>query len=267
MSKLEYILIRTRTLFVVLKNQFQCHINQSLIERQYNEMVSKARNVNGVPTSLLELGYASAGIDDCWQACSSGVGGNGFHDASGYPIVDKTLFPSMKSMTQKAKSLGILPGWYGNNCKCAEHRNACKPNASAPSICMKGDVRATLDFGFESIKLDGCGVEHGISQWAELFNATGKAVMIENCGNGPKPRMDSSGKLICPMNFFRVSDDIRPTFGSVLNNLQATRAYNEKNLTGPGCWGYPDMLEVVGYALQLISRHCDSSTTYWFANN
>ena len=56
----------------------------------------------------------------------------------------------MKAMTAKAKSLGIKPGWYGNNCHCAD-RTCCEEK------CFKGDVQATIDYGFESIKLDGCG--------------------------------------------------------------------------------------------------------------
>ena len=88
-------------------------INQTLIVAQYEAMVSRARTVDGVPTSLLDLGYKSAGIDDCWQECGSGPGGIGFHDASGYPIVNKTRFPDMRAMTAKARSLGLTPGWYG----------------------------------------------------------------------------------------------------------------------------------------------------------
>ena len=45
------------------------------------------------------------------------------------------------------------------------------------------------------------------------------------------------------MNFFRTSGDIRPQWGSILSNLMTTASYNA-GLAGPGCWGYPDMLEV-----------------------
>ena len=41
------------------------------------------RLVDGRPTSLLDLGYQHAAIDDGWQACGSGPGGVGFHNASG----------------------------------------------------------------------------------------------------------------------------------------------------------------------------------------
>ena len=221
-------------------NQFQCGINQTLIEDMYERIAARTRTVGGKPTSLLDLGYKTAGIDDCWQKCNSGPGGKGFHNASGYPIVDDDLFPDMRAMTNKAKSLGIVPGWYGNNCHCSDQ--VCRDEK-----CFAGDVQATLDFGFESIKLDGCGIEKNVTLFSELFNKTGRPVLIENCHNGNPVypvSQGGAGEVDCPMNFFRSSTDIRPTFGSVLINLRSTEAYNGKGLTGPGCWAYPDMLEV-----------------------
>ena len=49
-------------------------------------------STDGVPTSLADLGYVSAGVDDGWQACGAGVQGS-FHDAEGRPIVNTTRFP------------------------------------------------------------------------------------------------------------------------------------------------------------------------------
>ena len=149
-------------------------------------------------------------------------------------------------MATKAKSLGLIPGWYGNNCHCAEHRKGCALSEDDDS-CFAGDVKATLDFGFESIKLDGCGIQKNVTHYAALFNATGKRVLIEDCHNGNPtyPTRDpATGEVDCPMNFFRSSTDIRPTYGSMLINLRSTSAYNGAGLTGPGCWAYPDMLEV-----------------------
>eukprot|EP00938_MAST-03A_sp_MAST-3A-sp1_P001451 g1451.t1 len=149
-------------------------------------MTSSSRNdENGNPTSLLDLGYVSAGIDDCWQKCDSGPSNQGFHNASGYPIVDTTKFWDMQSMTSKAKSLGVKPGWYGNNCRCKEQQTRCHMNANETNdSCFRGDVEATLNFGFESIKLDGCGDQKNVTHYAKLFNESGVPVMIENCHNG-----------------------------------------------------------------------------------
>jgi hypothetical protein len=59
-------------------------------------MAAKTRlNHRGEKTSLVELGYTTAGIDDCWQKCDSGPNGQGFHNSSGYPIVDTAVFPDM----------------------------------------------------------------------------------------------------------------------------------------------------------------------------
>ena len=49
-------------------------------------------STDGVRTSLADLGYVSAGVDDGWQACGAGVQGS-FHDAEGRPIVNTTRFP------------------------------------------------------------------------------------------------------------------------------------------------------------------------------
>lgn len=184
----------------------------------------------------------ASSIDDCWQECNSGPGGVGFHDASGYPIVNTTRFPNMKAMTTKAKQLGLKPGWYANNvslsplpgaaamsadtsfllcdrdadthgiqCDCKDTSDVCMAGK-----CFSGDVKATLDYGFVGIKLDGCSVNRNITLFAELFNATGQPTMLENCHNG-NPTYPSSPSD-APFNFFRSSQDIRPTYGSVVRS-------------------------------------------------
>lgn len=48
------------------------------------------------------------------------------------------------------------------------------------------------------------------------------------------------------MHFFRVSNDIKANWGSILANAHATIPYADATypLSSPGCWAYPDMLEV-----------------------
>jgi hypothetical protein len=46
-----------------------------------------------------------------------------------------------------------------------------------------GDVQATIDFGFDGIKLDGCGEFRNLSFFAQEFNKTGVPVMIVSCEN------------------------------------------------------------------------------------
>ena len=83
-------------------------------------MADKSRTVNGVPTSLLELGYSDVGLDDNWQECGSyGPNKYTFHSAEGRPVVNAARFPDFQNMTNYAHSLGLTAGWYGNNCICS----------------------------------------------------------------------------------------------------------------------------------------------------
>jgi len=130
----------------------------------------------------------------------------------------------------------LTAGFYSNNCHCADHCSAEK--------CFVQDVKSTLGWGFDSIKLDGCGEERGIAKWRELFNTTStKPIMIENCHNGPYQPWGKTPQD-CPFHMYRSSNDIAPAFGSVLSNLQTTVPLAAAGLTYPGCWAYPDMLEV-----------------------
>ena len=224
-------------------NQFGLNVNQTMMEDIVRSMTARTRTVDNKSTSLADLGYKHAGIDDGWQLCNSGPGRKGFHNASGYPIVDTTKFPDMKAFTAFARSHGVTPGWYANNCHCADHSSVCTRSAneinhlsvkasrrrflqpqytasafafaaaSSPPTCYVGDVSATVDFGFASLKVDGCGAQHNVSEYAALFNQTGTKVLIENCHEGT-PKREASGHVECPMHLFRTSADIRPTYGA-----------------------------------------------------
>ena len=95
---------------------------------------------------------------------------------------------------------------------------------------------------FDSVKLDSCGAQKNLSLYYELFNATGRKTMIENCHQGgDPPRSDG----FCPYHLFRVSGDIINLFDRMLSNLQHTRPFLGVDpvlgvpLSRPGCWAYP----------------------------
>jgi len=48
---------------------FAAHIDQSIMENMMDQLTTK-RPVDGVPTSLADLGYIYAGLDDHWQNCT-----------------------------------------------------------------------------------------------------------------------------------------------------------------------------------------------------
>lgn len=111
-----------------------------------------------------------------------------------------------------------------------------------------GDVAAFRRLDFDSYKLDSCGGEKDIALWSNLINLTGRAVVIENCHNGPyfpEPAYKPNAAPWCPFNFYRTSVDIEVLYASIFGiNLQATIPFLERNLAFTGCWSYPDMLEV-----------------------
>ena len=73
-------------------------------------MVARERLVDGVPTSLCDLGYCDVGLDDNWQACGAGVNGS-FHAADGTPLWNTTRFPDVKAMNEKIHQLGLKSDW------------------------------------------------------------------------------------------------------------------------------------------------------------
>lgn len=215
-------------------NLFFDHVNQSLLERVMDGMVARKRTVDGVPTSLCDLGYCDVGLDDAWQACGKGEDGYQYHDSQGRPVINTERFPNMTAMTAKAHGLGLTAGWYANNCICMEGKE--------PTQAMYAqDVHFLTDvFQFDAIKLDGCGKQLDLDVWARLINQSGRRVMIENCHWG----FTVPNETWCPWNYFRSSGDVTPTYGSVVANLLTTVQWAQRGLSRPGCWAYPDMLEV-----------------------
>jgi alpha-galactosidase len=96
-------------------NQFGIQVNQTLMQDIFRAMAARRPAADGgrgdSEVSLVDLGYTHAGVDDGWQLCGSGPTG-GFHNTSGFPIVDLDKFPNLRQMTELATSLGLSAGWY-----------------------------------------------------------------------------------------------------------------------------------------------------------
>lgn len=222
-------------------NLYGSKVNQDLIEGIMDGMVSKNRTVDGIPTSLCDLGYCDVGLDDNWQDCHADNGtkhhGNHYHDSDGNPHINYARFPDMKKMVDHAHDIGLTSGWYGNNCICSDQNTSDRK-------FYEGDAKALRQFGFDGYKLDGCGVQNDMQLWDDVFKADGgKPVMVENCHWGRRPPFEPNATW-CPWNFYRTSGDVKATYSSVIGNLNSVGKFNSRNLSYPGCWAYPDMLEV-----------------------
>jgi len=241
-------------------NCYGKHINQTKMELIFEKMAQRTRQVDGVNTSLVDVGFNNCGLDDNWQGCGAGAFGS-FHDAEGNPIINKALFPDMKAMTDHGHKLGLRVGWYMNNCICQEHSWKGMDNIAKH---MEKSAQAVADYGFDGLKLDGCGEFRNLTWWAELLNATGREIMIENCHwggtvpnqtTGDGPCDGTTDVSDCPYNFYRTSGDIRSNWGSMTKNLHSTMKFQgDPPLSRPGAWAYPDMMEVGRMASVLEDR-------------
>jgi len=145
----------------------------------------------------------------------------------------------MTDLVAYTHNKGAKFGWYHNNCDCSENQAW---NSTYVDMHYNGDVNAIVGMKFDEVKLDGCGEFKDLDKWANLLNATGRPVLIENCHWGG----DLPTLTWCPFNFFRTSGDISASWNSFFSNLQTTIKFQDYNnpLSRPGCWAYPDMLEV-----------------------
>lgn len=215
------------------------------MEATMNAMV-QAQNGTGI--SLFDLGFVSVGLDDAWQACGTGYHGS-FHDARGNPLWNTTKFPNPAGMVSYAHRLSLKAGFYMNNCRCKEWEGL--HNVSWTDSVYQQSVAMLVEQQWDGVKLDSCSMFHNTTLWASLMEQSGRPITIENCVNThnptpiPDPKWGHNGQ--CPYNWFRISTDIRANWNSVLNNLAAVVPYTS-NLTHPmsvpGCWAYPDMMEV-----------------------
>ena len=67
---------------------------------------------------------------------------------------------------------------YMNNCNCAEHNLT---DETFLDLTITQSVKALVEYNFTGLKLDGCGPANNLSRWAEVINASGHAVSVENC--------------------------------------------------------------------------------------
>lgn len=251
-------------------NCYHGDVNDTVIRATVDAVAAKSRSVNGKMMSLVDLGFVHVGVDDGWQACGMGRVLNNrssFHAMDGTPLVNKSTFPDLKAMVAYGHSKGAKMGWYENNCICMDSYTVAQDMAWA-NRTFEGDVKQLLDAEFDSVKIDNCGDDQakGFTARMEHIEASGKAILVENSnqgfgnpqrgqchGNmqcpGPNCRGNPNNTVApgwCPYNLFRTGGDIGPDFEGVMAKLQATIPYQDlKNpISRPGCWAYPDMLEV-----------------------
>ena len=223
-------------------NAYGNRITQNMMMEAAHALVAKNRSAAGRTGkfSLCDVGYCSVGVDEGWEGCGAGVN-HTQHAADGRPTIDTKSFPDTKAMVTDVHALGLVAGWYLNGCKCGERTEVLKNYA--------GDIASLHDFDFDGVKIDGCGRQRNQTLYAQLMKESGKSYTIENCHWGKCTESDDSScptREWCPFNWYRTSGDINAGSSSWLYNLQTTIKFQSYDapLSQPGCWAYPDMLEV-----------------------
>lgn len=259
-------------------NQFGWYVSEDIMLSAAEGLTDTSRPIKGRPvgSSLKDLGYNSVGLDEGWAACPPQKGpfphgrdprvdprvnrprqnvtapfsiGHGkksmYHranpDGSISPVVDQLLFPDMKGMVKRIHAKGLRAGWYLNDCLsyCMTLGDQC-----SSELCIPGDVKAFLDYEFDDLKLDSCSAQRDIEMWADLLNKSGRQLIIENCNNGPKPSTPVAHGGCPHYHFYRTGPDINNGYASWIKNALTVEPLAAKGLTGPGCWAYPDMLQI-----------------------
>jgi len=242
-------------------NAFHAAIDNSTFVAAIDILTAKEWTVGGSLVSLADVGYSRVGIDEGWENCSGPDPNHGLrqHDEQGYPLVDTAKFPDLKWLVDYGHARSISMGWYLNGCACGERVER--------DLNYKGDVARLAEYGFDAVKLDGCGAATNMTRYAELMAATGKSYAVENCHWGHcgadswYHNPDGSScptQQWCPFNWFRTSGDINSGEQSWFGNLQTATKFLDwaKPLSVPTCWAYPDMLEV-----GLIAEPLNASST------
>lgn len=168
-------------------NAFGNRITQDMMIEAAEALVAKNRTIAGHSgnVSLCDIGYCQVGVDEGWEACGAGVNGTQ-HNADGTPTIDPT-FPDTKGMVDQIHALGLKAGWYLNGCKCGERTEV--------ELNYEGDIKSLDAFGFDNVKIDGCGAQRNQTLYAQLMQQTGDGFTIENCHWG---RCTASDDSSCP---------------------------------------------------------------------
>lgn len=216
-----------------------------------DKMAARDRTVDGKAQSLIDLGYNRIGMDDNWQACGTGYKGS-FHTQAGVPLWNTTRFPDVKKMNAKAHQLGLKSDWYINNCICSEKGKL------DPGFVLKGNAQAIADLDFDGTKIDGCGQDHNVTEFALLVDkAVGgtRPIVIEDCNDDPSwdhgqpPDGESGACVVSGGGFYRIGGDIFGTWEAIMGRIQPMSQREQPNQwhtpkSRPGCWPTPDALEV-----------------------
>lgn len=91
-------------------NAFGNRIDDSTIRAAIDGITAKNWTVDGKEgVSLMDVGYASVGIDEGWEGCGMGVN-HTQHYVNGTPVIN-SKFPDMTGLVEYGHTRGVKMGW------------------------------------------------------------------------------------------------------------------------------------------------------------
>lgn len=203
-----------------------------------------------------EAGYQYVNIDDCWASLA--------RTSDGKLQGNTTRFPSgLKALGDYAKDAGVLLGTYNDmgTSTCGGYPGECTDQQCTLPGYMDVDAQTYAEWGFNSLKMDGCNSIHTpeILNPAYIFlgeqlNKTGTPFLY-SCSWPDYLRVakyDVNYTLVGEhCNIWRMYNDIEDSWASVTNIVDWV-ADNQDELiaaAGPGRFNDPDMLIIGNFGL------------------
>jgi len=215
-------------------NKLRCNFNDDVLLG-----VAAAMKTSG----LVEAGYSTLNIDDCWPLRQRAEDGHLPEDPAKFPT-------GMRNFSSELGKRGLGLGIY------TSHGNLTCQKFPGSYGYEEIDAKMYADWDVKFVKNDWCSHRSGYPTVPDLdafeamrdaLNRTGKPMVYSvhwNYWNTKGPTCDF--KVSCPLpdvaNMWRIGGDIKARWSSVLQliDLDAPLAGN----AGPGRWNDADMMEV-----------------------
>eukprot|EP00128_Syssomonas_multiformis_P004472 Colp12_sorted_trinity150504_noHs@20891 len=214
-------------------NQFACEINETLIKRTADAIVT---------SGLRDAGYVYVNLDDCWQTS---------RDENNIIQADPERFPSgIKALADYMHERGLKLGVYSD-----AGLQTCEGRPGSLGF-EEIDAKTYAAWGVDYLKYDNCFNEDLSAKvryppMSKALNESGRQIYFSMCEWGYENPAEWAPGLV---NSWRTTYDIRAKWWSVMTIAFLNNRWWK--YAGPGHWNDPDMLEVgvnagAGYALTL----------------
>ncbi|WP_410809587.1 glycoside hydrolase family 27 protein [Micromonospora sp. 067-2] len=224
-------------------NRYACNIDETLIHRQADAMVS---------TGMRDAGYRYVNLDDCWQTS---------RDAAGNIVADPARFPSgMKALGDYLHARGLKFGVYSDR---GTRTCAGRPGSQGYET---QDARSYASWGVDLLKYDNCNASlDQKTQYETMRNAlaaSGRQIVYSICAWDFKPWGPKTG------NQARSTGDIvddytrNPSTGGNPVDEIIDRNNNFGMYAHPGFFNDPDMLQVGNYGTGSVGGRGMTDTEY-----